>query len=240
MKLTNPKVLVGSPVSSYKDYSIPDYIKGLKSLSYKNKEIVVLDNSPPEKDLSEKFKFSGIAYERMPHSDNIRQMLVDGRNLLRKKALDEDFDYWLSLEQDVIPPSNIIEALFSSKKEIVTAAYFNFSFEKENPVPQPNAFVLINPSDKKTFITRRLIFEELWPSRLQKIFLSGFGCVLIHKNVLEKIKFRFDKSLSAYDDVFFYRDANLEGFSAYLDSRVICRHMNKMHSNEVLEKTWSK
>ena len=37
----------------------------------------------------------------------------------------EDYDYFLSLEQDVIPPKDIIEQMLKSEKKIITGVYFN-------------------------------------------------------------------------------------------------------------------
>lgn len=174
------------------------------------------------------------------HSENARQMIADGRNIIRQKALSEGFDYWLSLEQDIIPPTNVVERLLSNKKSIVSASYFNFSHEENTGLPKPNAFCLIKPNDELTIITRRMHFDDMWPSRLIKVFLTGFGCLLLHKSVLQKTKFRIDENLTAYDDVFFCRDAQKEGFEVYLDSRVMCLHYNQRHSKELEQKLWSK
>lgn len=222
-----PRVLIGSPVSSLKEYCIPSYARALKSLTYKNKKFLIVDDSPQGHEVRRFFEGLEIGYERASFNENIRQMLADCRNILRKKALEENFDYLLLVEQDVIPPHNVVESLLSNDKKIVSAAFFNFSHQKDGPTPQPNHFCLINPKDNYTMITRRLAFDDLWPSRLIKIFLTGVGCILIHKSVLEEIEFRVDKNLSAYDDLFFCRDANKKGFEIFLDSRVLCMHLNR-------------
>lgn len=230
-------MLVGTPLSSLKEYSIPDYIKALKSLSYKNLETLVLDNSPEGKDLSEQFKTTGINYIKTKHTNSVREMLSRDRNFFRKKVLEEGFDYWLSLEQDIVPPPNVVEALLANnKKEIVSATYFNFSHEKEDNIPKPDMFCLINPEDTEFEVTRRLLFDDLWPSRLIKVFVTGIGCMLIHKSVLEKLEFHFDPKVSVYDDVWFCKDAHKHGIGVYLDSKVLCVHNAKFHSKELIEK----
>ncbi|MBS3059810.1 MAG: hypothetical protein J4224_05310 [Candidatus Diapherotrites archaeon] len=81
-----PKILVGSPVTSLKKYSIPDYIKALNSLTYKNKELLVLDNSPEGRGLSAEFRNSGINYIKTEHAGNVRKMLARDGNFFREKG----------------------------------------------------------------------------------------------------------------------------------------------------------
>ncbi len=234
--MQQPKVLIGSPITSLKEYCIQDYIECLKRLTYQNKEILVLDNSPDGRDLSNTFKKEGINYIKTPHTGNVREMLVHDRNYFRQKALKEGFDYWLSLEQDIVCPPNVVERLIANKKQIVSGAYFNFSHEKDDGVPKPDMFVLINPEDKTLGVTRRMFFDELWPSRPIKVFVTGIGCMLIHRDVLEKLEFHFDPKVSVYDDVWFCKDANQIGITVFLDSRVVCKHNAKFHSQELIDK----
>ena len=232
-----PKILVGSPVTSLKKYSIPDYIKALNSLTYKNKELLVLDNSPEGRGLSAEFRNSGINYIKTEHAGNVRKMLARDRNFFREKALNEGFDYWLSIEQDIIPPQDVAERLLENRSaKIVSGAYFNFSHEKEDKILKPDMFCPINPKDKGTGITRRLMFDDLWPSRPIKVFVTGIGCLIIQRDVLEKIKFRFNPKIKAYDDLWFCRDAFKLGFEVLVDSRVSCKHMARLHSPELMEK----
>lgn len=221
------KVLVGSPVTSLKEYCLGDYLKVLKSLTYANKEFFVVDDSPDGQSVSKVFESEGIECVKSKFDENIAQMLVVSRNILRKKVLEGEFDYFLQIEQDVIPPTDVIERLLSNNKKIVSGVFFNFSHQKDPSVILPNHFCLINPNDKHTMITRRIAFDDLWPSRLIKIFLTGIGCILIHRSVLEQIEFRVDKNLQAFDDVFFCRDAFTKGFEIFLDSRVLCLHLNR-------------
>ena len=40
-----PKILVGGPVSDHHDYCFDSFVKSLKSLSYQNFDILLVDNS---------------------------------------------------------------------------------------------------------------------------------------------------------------------------------------------------
>ena len=104
-----PKVLVGCPISSYREDVIDQYIDSVKSLSYPNYEVLLLDNSPDNK-MFDKIK-GRIPVQKTKRIEKLGEMLARDRNLLRKKLLDEGFDYFLSLEQDVIPPKDVIDML---------------------------------------------------------------------------------------------------------------------------------
>ena len=63
-------------------------------------------------------------------------------------------------------------------------------------------------------------------NNLLKIDYCGLGCVLIHRKVLEKVKFRYDTNEGvATDDIFFCIDAREKGFKIYLDTEVKCKHL---------------
>ena len=74
---------------------------------------------------------------------------------------------------------------------------------------------------------KRLSFNEVPENELIETITCGLGCVLIKRNVLEKVKFRYDKEKSPWDDVWFCEDARKEGFKVYLDTGVRCKHYTK-------------
>ena len=62
---------------------------------------------------------------------------------------------------------------------------------------------------------------------LLKIAVSGLGCILIHRSVLEKIKFRYDKKYPSFDDIFFGLDCKENNFGIYADTNIVCKHLLK-------------
>lgn len=237
--MKEPRVLVGCPVTSLKKEVVWEYVKAAKSLSYKNKEILLLDNSPDKKMFEELRKEKGIRVQKTEHLKNVREMIARDRNTLRETALREGFDYFFSLEQDVIPPVDAIEKLLENQKEVCSAAYFGY-FKRIAGKAQffellPIAFILAEPEleEKKVWIKRHLKFEELFPSRLLEAFDFGLGCCLMHKSILEKVGFRYEEGFEGFDDVFFCRDARALGVKLWIDSSVLCAHKAEPWSREI-------
>ncbi len=127
------------------------------------------------------------------------------------------------MEQDVIPPPNIIEKLLAHGKEITTGIYFANN-------KMPNGSIALIPlayklTDEKTLSMTPLSEEEVFKDQLMKIVSCGLGCVLISKNVLKKIKFRYEKSSPAFDDRWFCIDAYNLKIPIYADTSVKCKHL---------------
>src|SRR3989344_4047349 len=200
--IMDEKILVGCPVSDYHLYCTEEYLNTLKSLTYKNYDILLVDNSKEDSFFNYLIR-KGINAARISFNENPRIRIVNARNLLRQKVLDDNYDFFLSLEQDVIPPKKIIDSsklkglrqeTGSQYLEMVKAYYTIEELEREKP-----------------------------PT---KIHSCGLGCVLIRRNVLEKVKFRFSEKYGGFDDVWFCEDAK-SNFEIYVDPRIKCKHLIK-------------
>ena len=233
-----PKVLVGCPISSYREDVIDQYIDSVKSLSYPNYEVLLLDNSPDNK-MFDKIK-GRIPVQKTKRIEKLGEMLARDRNLLRKKLLDEGFDYFLSLEQDVIPPKDVIEMLLENKKQVCSGLYFNmYATTGPNNEPytelRPVFSTWIDETQKELRVVRNIGFQSVFPGRLFQICSGGVGCVLIAKEALEKIFFRTEAEFKTFDDVFFYEDCYSKGIDIFLDTRVVCLHHYKPWAKELRE-----
>lgn len=226
MEQAKPKILVGCPVSDYHEYCTEEFIQSIKSLSYPNYDVLLLDNSKDE-------RFFNSIRDKVPvirgrYCPNVYERLIYNRNILRQKVLDEGYDYFFSLEQDVIPPKNVIERLLKHNKNMITGLYFLPKRKGDEVKLVATAWVLHpTESNKKADLKEEIVMGN----HLLKIDLCGLGCVLIHRNVLEKIKFRYDlKEGDGVDDVFFCKDAREAGFEIYADTSIKCKHLIKGRS----------
>ncbi|MFH1210842.1 MAG: glycosyltransferase family A protein [archaeon] len=218
-----PKVLVGCPTSDHKEYCLKQYADAVKGLTYKNKDILLVDNSEND-DYLEKIKKEGLPAIKGPYYEGARDRIVSSRNILREKAIWE-YDYFLSLEQDVIPPKDIIERLLQHDKEIITGVYFANNVGPTGKVALiPLAYKL---TDEKTLSMTPLSEEEVFTDQLMQIVSCGLGCVLIKKNVLEKIRFRYEQN--SFDDRWFCIDAYNLKIPIFVDTSVRCKHLIKGH-----------
>lgn len=232
------KILVGSPVNEMYDYCIKEYISAITSLTYKNYDILLIDNSKTA-GFYKKLKSMKINVAKGKYFEEPRDRMVYGRNILREKAINENYDFFLNLDQDVIPPKDIIERFLHHKKRVITGIYFNYKRftpkklgEKEGTrygglFPTAWAF-----TDKKDVI-RQLREDELTGGLLQ-IASCGSGCLFIHNSVLKKIKFHYskehddpEKNYYVFDDAFFCKDLMKLKIPIYADTSMICRHLIK-------------
>jgi len=234
----NPKILVGCPTYDGKAYCLKEYAEAVKNLDYDNYKVILVDNSEDE-DYYGKIKQLGIeAWHFNEKGFSAREKIAACRNLLRKIAVG-DYDYFLSLEQDVMPPKNIIKKLLSHKKRIISAVY-NMKMDNGKEMPllwrfldekELNDFIIKNPNlkeevervNKNKKFSKRYEPEELPKNQLVKVAACGLGAVLIHKDVLQKIAFR--SKGEAYDDMFFCQDALANNFEIFADTSVACRHL---------------
>lgn len=222
-----PKVLVGGPVSDHHDYCYEEFVKSVKNLSYPNFDVFFVDNSKDNK-FYEKIKKDFPNTGRIPYNENVKIRLAYSRELARKKVLEEGYDYLFCLDQDVVPPKDIIQKLMEHGKYIITGIYYN-NYVKLNPNTNeyenrklPVAWVKSLKDKNKLVTIRKDVIES---GELIKIDSCGTGCILIHREILEKIKFRWEDDKEGVDDVFFCIDALNLGYEIYADTSVVCEHL---------------
>jgi len=210
------RILIGCPTSDYKEYSLKEYLEGIKNLTYKNFDLVLVDNSKNDYYFN-KLKSSGINVIKGKYFESAKDRVIDSRNILREYCLKNDYDYLLSLEQDVVPPKDVIERLLKHDKEITGALYFYLGDDNKTLLPM----IWIHYEGE---YAKRLMFNEIPEDKLIEVITCGLGCILIKKEVLGKIKFRYVKDEEPWDDLWFCEDAREKGFKVYVDTGVRCKH----------------
>lgn len=233
------KILVGSPVNEVYEYCLDEYLKGLKSLTYKNYDICLIDNSKTDK-FYKKLKSLNIPVIRGRWFPEPRDRQVHGRNFLREKAINENYDYFLNIDQDVIPPKDIIERFLAQKRRVLTGIYFNYKqfTPKEKGTREGTRHGEVFPTiwalTSKEGDLRQIEEHELSPSRIIPVGLCGSGCLFIHNSVLKKITFHYSKENDdlnvnklIFDDSYFCQDLRKLKIPIYADTSMICRHLIK-------------
>mgnify|MGYP001615639733 FL=1 len=218
----NPRVLVGCPTSFHKEYALKQYSNSVKFLDYDNYDILLVDNSQDDTYLN-KIKESGLNAIKGPYFESAIQRIITSRNILKKYALDNNYDYLLSLEQDVIPEKDILTRLVSHNKEIVSGVYFVHNIINNKRLLITQAFVELPNKINNLPDMRWLTEEEYLSNKLIKIISCGMGCVLIHSNILKQIEFRFENNV--FDDRFFAIDLYKKNIPMYCDTSVKCKHL---------------
>ncbi|MDO8628512.1 MAG: hypothetical protein Q7R56_02050 [Nanoarchaeota archaeon] len=223
-----PKVLVGCPTFSGMEYALSDYAAQVKRLVYDNYDVVLVDNSPDDQ-YKKKLESLGFTVVKGPYVDNVQERVVASRNLLRQYAVDKNYDFLLILEQDVIPPRRVIQALLRHKKPVMTGVYYkpftlNIKFANGKVVKKKSIRPVLyrfipGVKDKLHFCTKKDVMGDF----LFRVAASGLGCVLIHKDVFSKIPFRTDGK--SFDDNFFCEDLRNKNIPLFVDTSMKCKHL---------------
>lgn len=220
------KILIGCPTFERYRYCIDRYIEAVKRLGH---EYLLVDNSPSDGFFKEQ-KQKGINIIKSEFSEPARKRIVDSRNLLRRRVLEQGYDYFLSLEQDIISKPDLLQRLLSHNKKIVGAYYskpvdLTLRHRDTGELKKATIELPIIWLQEEDGI-KRAMPQQVKNKGLLQVGAMGLGCVLIHREVLEKVKFRYEKDKDAYDDMFFYKDAKESGYKIFLDSDLEVEHLH--------------
>ncbi len=220
-----PKVLVFTVTYSGKDYVYEEFCKYVKDLDYPNMRHIWIDNSNDDGEYYKKLLSDGHEVYHVERGNSSREALTRSQEFARKIALDENYDYLMSIESDILFPPNIIQILMGRSKEVVGALYMIGPPENRWPC------VTIAKKDEITGLTgSRLLYKEEFPEFQKKQLIAvngcGLGCTLIEKKVIEKISFTYYPDLKGHSDIFFSNEVWKKGMRVFVDTSVICDHKN--------------
>lgn len=153
------------------------------------------------------------------------------RNLIASYALKNNYDYLFCIDSDInLNNPEILEILLNHDKDIVGGVYRQRNLDKIIPEV---FFSTPNGGCRNATIEEINICNGLIP-----VDSIGFGCVLIKKEVLEKIPyphFYYQHSIDFKDtvseDVYFCRKARFHGFETYCDTTIRPGHIGSFEIN---------
>jgi len=129
-------------------------------------------------------------------------------------------DYILFIDDDVLLPTDALVKLISHNKDIICGLYYS----RQEPF-----FPQIYYKNKESKDRYDAVFE---PEGLIEIDACGGGCLLIKKEVFDKLEKpyfhyipRGEKTLRKGEDLYFCEKAKEAGFKIYCDTSVKCGHM---------------
>ena len=228
-----PKVLIGCPTHNRYAYCVDRYLESVKSLRYSNYDLLLVDNSPDDS-FEKELKAKGVNVIRIKYCEPARERIVRARNVLLDKAIEGNYDYFFSLEQDVFVNPGSLKRLIAHKLPIVSGYYSNIRHivakQKSTgkigklKVELPLIWILQNEEKR---LMRRAEPIELKGKGLFKVGAFGVGCLLIAKELFSKIRFRYEEERKAYDDMHLCDDLYDLGYDLFCDGNVICMHAHK-------------
>jgi hypothetical protein len=245
--MNEPKVLVGCITADAKAYCQDNFLEQLKLLTYKNKTIYIVDNSST-KDNSQIITRAGFNCLWLPRNKKgVRQIMAESHDILRQHVLRNGYDFLFHFETDLFleTPSkkdklyeylseatgikifygnyNIIELLLLHKKQVVSGIY-----HMGDGTTRQLCVLLIDNYGKHIIPYPLGKLDAIWvDGNLKRVFTAGIGACLIHKSVLEKVKFRIEPNQSSHPDMYFAKDIYDLGIDFYADTSILLYHKNK-------------
>lgn len=156
------------------------------------------------------------------------------RNKMVKSFLeDEDNEWLLMVDNDVVPPMNILEMVDYGKKVVSGTVTI-----KKKGVPQP---VIVKQRDDGKYrqIGLSEYYDEVGEDGLVEVDGVGTGCLLIHRSVLEEMSppwFKFvyneDGTLKLGEDFYFGEMLRQNDVPMYVSSDHVCSHYRKTDLTE--------
>jgi len=244
-----PKILVAAPTYEGMKYCQDEFFNAIKSLEYSNYNILIVDNSEKEDYFNEIKKIDKLIVLRdnTDEKDKILR-LISSRNKILDYAIENDYDYILMMDSDVIPPKNIIQELLLCDKDIVSGLYYNYFVVDGKTKWLPVAWTELSEEEfenikkmtnlpsfvKSRFDLRaRMTSEEANSNQLIKVFIPSAGCLLMNKSVFSKIRYglldvsKLTPDINTTDDIYFMTKARESGFSSFCYTKIKCEHLVK-------------
>ncbi len=221
-----PKVLVFTATYEGKDYCLDKFLANASKINYPNMRHIFIDNSPKDK-YWRKLLSRGLDAHWVHRGNNSREAIARAQNFARKIALDEGYDYILSLESDIMVCPDIIQRLLMCNSDVVSALYFIGPRDEKVRVP-----CITLPDFKKEYgyFGTRLLKPEEWPEYVHKgpkrVQAAGMGCCLIYKRVFERIPFMYEIGLRGHSDIFFFNDCFRLHIPVYVQTDILLDHDN--------------
>jgi len=225
-KIDFPKVLVAAPQHESKNYCFKDWYDNVKNFTYPNFDVFISDNSDTKDNYNMLIGLGIKADHITKHKDGIFFKINESHNSCRKYALDNNYEYMLHLETDIIPPLDVIERLMIHNKKVIGGVYDIFYGDKRKLMVQIDEEI---PRTYNKFRTSEFIEESecnLFDGTIKRVYHAGIGCMLIHRDILEKIPFRVVKGNNSHSDTWFANDCFQFDIPIYIDTDIICEHKN--------------
>lgn len=233
-----PKILVASPTARAKAYCFDAWVKNAMEFTYPNYDIRLFDNTPGgplfTAEMNQRYenvygedndKFIAIYNMEANKEKSVFAKMAVSHAAAARWALQYEYEYLLHLESDVFPDKNVIEELLFCGKQICGALYHRDEAIKRRLTVQVPILEAPDRITAENFEAGEDLFFV--DGSVKPISHIGVGCILIHRSVLEKVKFRHDPKRDVHPDTLWAEDVAKAGYTVYVNTALICRHENK-------------
>jgi len=221
-----PKILIFTVTYEGKDYILDEFLKHTQAIKYPNFKHIFIDNSE-KPDYFAKLTGLGLNAYRVQRGNNSREAIARAQNFARKMAIEENYDYILSLESDILVPPDIVWLLLRHSKPVVSALYM-LGIKKEG-LSIPCITIPEWREDIGAWGSRLLNLEEFKDylhKGLKQVQAAGMGCCLMHKSTFLTTGFTYDPRFTGHSDIYFFNQMFERKIPVFVDTDILCAHEN--------------
>ena len=217
------KVLIAAPVGGFKQYSVMDWFNWISTQTQPDCDVCVCVNGKDTSTIAQMFKDTTINEKpiivlELPQKElTTIQNITYSREMIRRYAVDNNYDYIFFLDTDTIPAHHYaIKRLMRPRLDCVSGLYFYKNTK------QP----VIIDKDTHTNIRLDKCSEAVDKEELIEVWGFGFGCLLLSRKAFEKNAFDYELFGEERTDDFGYCHVlEQAGIKRWFDPFVICKHL---------------
>lgn len=148
------------------------------------------------------------------------------RNLAREQLINEalsvDADYVLFLDDDMVPPSDLIERLMSHNVEVVSG----LAFTRVYPHKPCLLDGVVYKNSKGEACEKYQMISDYPKNKLVEVAATGMACTLVSTKVLKEMEIGQCTAFEgAGEDVEFFRKVRAAGYKVYCDTATVVGHL---------------
>jgi len=224
-----PKVLVGTLTYEGHYYCQELALHNIKTMPYKNFKQIVVDTSKKPTN-ARKLRKLGYEVYRIKWNDSAMKRIIDGWNLMIKKAIDGGYDYLLCTAADWILPQHTITSLVSHDADIV-GPLCKIKGRYGPPCVAKSGW----QEDYSQFCKLDLYeWEEIMDLKPRLIKCHGAPIGMISRRVFEKIPFRYCEGIG--EDLVYWQECKDNKFQFYCDLGVHVKHFQNPWRQQIWKK----
>lgn len=223
-----PKVLLCAPQHESKMYCWDAWHERITSLTYPNYDILICDNSDTFDNINLMSEYDRVKVLYTPDKKKgLLSRINDSHKQCADYAIKKGYDYIFHLETDVFPPLDVIERLMARKRVACAGVYDIFFGKRRKAMVQMKEG--IDRTNHAYNVVEFLEHDEprFFDGTVKEVYHAGLGCILIHRDVFNVIKFRVVKGIDFHTDTWFANDCFIYDKDIYVDTTVMCDHYNQ-------------
>jgi len=201
-------------------------IKGRRKIIYKPKVFIAIPTGGTIRAELAMFLLHLDKHYKTTVSFTYQGEVASNRNKLIEQFLLTDYKWLLFLDNDILPPSNVLD-MTRNNVEVCSGVYYQWILDRALPTIyriKDNHYQALDDVPYNTLI---------------EIDGAGAGCLLINRVVFETIdkpyfKIEYDDKgyISTGHDLYFCDKVREAGISMYADTRMLCSHYKTIELKE--------